>query len=159
MKRWGPLDVDLFATRHNTQLKSFFSYHPDPAALASDALVQSWGDLNCYAFPPFVLLGRVLQKIRQERVKKVILIAPNWTAQVWYPALLQLLVDNPLILPQNVDLLRNPLGEPHPLILQGSLNLTAWKVSGLEESSKTYQLMPLISSVQPGEGAQKNLIQ
>ena len=159
LKRWGPLDVDLFAARHNTQLKSFFSYHPDPEALASDALAQSWGDLNCYAFPPFVLLGRVLQKIRQERVKKVILIAPNWTAQVWYPALLQLLVDNPLILPQNLDLLRNPLGEPHPLILQGSLNLTAWKVSGLEESSKTYQLMPLISSVQPGEGAQKNLIQ
>ena len=45
LKRWGPLDVDLFAACHNTQLKSFFSYHPDPEALASDALAQSWGGI------------------------------------------------------------------------------------------------------------------
>ena len=65
----------------NTQLTSFFS---DPEAQASDAM-----DLLC--FSPLALLGRVLQKIRQERVESVTLIAPNWPTQVWYPAILQLL--------------------------------------------------------------------
>lgn len=89
----------------NTQLTSFFS---DPEAQASDAM-----DLLC--FSPLALLGRVLQKIRQERVESVTLIALNWPTQVWYPAILQLLTT------ENQP---NPLGEPHPFVLHGSLNLT-----------------------------------
>uniref|UniRef100_A0A1X7TH97 Uncharacterized protein n=1 Tax=Amphimedon queenslandica TaxID=400682 RepID=A0A1X7TH97_AMPQE len=40
--------------------------------------------------------------------------------------------DYPLILPEEHSLLRNPLGEFHPLVLDGSLSLTAWRVSGLQ---------------------------
>ena len=34
-------DVDLFAARHNTQLERFYSFCPDPAAEATDALTQT----------------------------------------------------------------------------------------------------------------------
>ena len=40
--KWGPLDVDLFAVRHNHQLQRYFSYGPDPEAEAVDALAQNW---------------------------------------------------------------------------------------------------------------------
>ena len=33
----GPLEIDLFAARHNTQPKNFISWHPDPEAQGTDA--------------------------------------------------------------------------------------------------------------------------
>ena len=43
-----------------------------------DTLAQPWADLQPYAFPLFILLGRCNQKIRQERVRQTVLIAPVW---------------------------------------------------------------------------------
>ena len=37
MLKMGPCDIDLFAARHNAQLKRFYSYRPDPAVEAMDA--------------------------------------------------------------------------------------------------------------------------
>ena len=37
---FGPLEVDLFASRLTTQLPVFYSWRPDPSAKATDALVQ-----------------------------------------------------------------------------------------------------------------------
>jgi len=34
-KKWGPLEMDLFATRLTTQLPYFFSWRPDPLAEAT----------------------------------------------------------------------------------------------------------------------------
>lgn len=91
----GPFRIDLFAARHNTQLRSFFSYHPDPESLASDALAQNWKGWSCYAFPPFALMIQVLQKIRQDKVRNAVIIAPNWPSQIWSLALTQMLTDYP----------------------------------------------------------------
>ncbi|KAL0177470.1 hypothetical protein M9458_026364 [Cirrhinus mrigala] len=44
---FGPAQVDLFATRENTQ------FHPAPLGL--DAMVQTWPRLRLYAFPPIAL--------------------------------------------------------------------------------------------------------
>ena len=55
--RLGPLDIDLFAARHNSQLPRFHSYRLDHLAEAVDALGQKWSTLHPYAFPPFILLG------------------------------------------------------------------------------------------------------
>jgi hypothetical protein len=41
-RQLGHFSVDLFATRANTQLPRFFSWHWDPAATALDALQQPW---------------------------------------------------------------------------------------------------------------------
>ena len=59
------------------------------------------GGMYAYAFPPFVMLGRVLEKILTDHPCELILIAPKWPNQSWYARLLELLVDFPLVLPHN----------------------------------------------------------
>ena len=44
-RKWGPLEVDTFASRLTTQLKRFFSWRPDPEAEALDAFNENWGNL------------------------------------------------------------------------------------------------------------------
>jgi len=53
-QRWGPLEVDLFASRLTTQLQRFFSWRPDPEAKALDAFIQDWSSIQGkgYANPP-----------------------------------------------------------------------------------------------------------
>ena len=52
-------EIDLFASRINNQLSKFASYRPDPEATIIDAFTVSWGNLNFYAFPPFICIARV----------------------------------------------------------------------------------------------------
>ena len=65
------------------------------------------GTLKCYAFPPFSLLTQVLAKIRNDKAL-VLFIAPVWTTQNWYPLLLQLAVEQPILLPRKDNLLTLP---------------------------------------------------
>ena len=61
-----PLSRDLFAARHNARLAEYISWKPDPGAAAVDAFslpADLWTD--GYAFPPFLLVGKCLQFIRQ----------------------------------------------------------------------------------------------
>ena len=50
---WGPLEVDLFATRLTTQLPSFFSWRPDPEAEAVNEFAQEWTRIKGFAHPPW----------------------------------------------------------------------------------------------------------
>ena len=59
-------EIDLFASRLNAKTAKFISWHPQPGAVAVDAFSLSWGNMNCYAFPPFSLLPLVLAKIRHD---------------------------------------------------------------------------------------------
>ena len=59
--------IYLFASRINFQLQPYVSYHPDPGAVAINAFHMSWKCHLFYAFPPFCLISRVLQKIKQEK--------------------------------------------------------------------------------------------
>ena len=112
----GPCQIDLFATCLNHQLDHYVSWRPDPFAMATDAFQITWRNYQGYAFPPFALVGKCLQKIHQEE-STVVLVAPVWKTQWWYPYLLQLLIDYPLLLPVHPDLLSNPFKRKHPLLL------------------------------------------
>ena len=50
-QKWGPLEVDLFASRLSTQLPRYFSWKPDPLAEATDAFTQQWEKFRGYANP------------------------------------------------------------------------------------------------------------
>ena len=68
-------------------------------------------------FPPFSLISRVLQKIQREKVQGVIFV-PKWPTQTWWPVLMQMLANNPILLPSRKTLLTLP-GNPakiHPYI-------------------------------------------
>ena len=56
-------------------------------------------------FPLFPLLNKVIQKLRTIQTGKVILIAPWWPSQPWFPHLLRLCVDHPCFFPYCRDLL------------------------------------------------------
>jgi hypothetical protein len=81
--------LDLFATSLNHKLETFVSPVPDPLSFAVDAMSLSWDGMFAYAFPPFSFLLQVLLKIKQSDCK-IILIAPAWPRQAWFPELLLL---------------------------------------------------------------------
>jgi len=106
-KVWGQPHLDLFATASNAKLPTFVSPYPDPLAWETDALSLSWKGMWAYAFPPFSLIPEVLQKAHQEQCD-LILVAPAWPAQSWFPALLDLAVDHARCLPLFPKLLKQP---------------------------------------------------
>ena len=59
---------------------------PETAAWKVDSLVQSWAGLYAYAYPPTALIRSCLNKIRLDKAE-VILIAPYWPNQEWFPDL------------------------------------------------------------------------
>ena len=54
--------MDLFVSWINVQVTRYFSWRPDPAAIHVDALTFPWRTKCNYAFTPFSLIGKVLQK-------------------------------------------------------------------------------------------------
>ena len=108
-------EIDLFASRFNAKTAKFISWHPQPGAVAVDAFSLCWGNMNCYAFPPFSLLPQVLANIRHDK-GVVLLIVPVWPTQSWYPLLLQFSTVQPILLPRLDNLLSLPHNpEQHPL--------------------------------------------
>ncbi len=99
--------VDLFATSYNTKLPVFVSPYPDRSAMETDSLSIPWKGFWGYAYPPTTILVQVLNKIRTEECK-IMLIAPAFTRASWFNPLLDLLVEVPRALPVKRTLLRQP---------------------------------------------------
>ncbi len=78
---------------------------------------SSWNLVDGYAFPPFVLLAQVLQKIRQSDCW-VTLVAPCWPTRSWFSSILELLVEQPVVLPVFPSLLSQHGGKNCIQILQ-----------------------------------------
>ena len=72
-----------------------------------DAFTLDWRLFNFYAFPPFSVVPRALQKIQTDQANGI-LVVPNWPTQPWYPKLMNMLVDNPVITPISKAMLRLP---------------------------------------------------
>ena len=98
----GTIQCRSFAARHNKQIPTYFSWKADPAAAAVNAMVQEWGALTLYAFPPFILIGRVLLKMKQDQVLEACLITPLWRAQPWFPLVLEMSIDFPVLIPLKI---------------------------------------------------------
>jgi hypothetical protein len=83
VNQFGKPEMDLFASHLNYRVMPFCSYHPDPLAHVIDAFTISWTNMVGYAFPPFCLLGRVLQKIVQDKAMCIV-VAPEWPKKSWF---------------------------------------------------------------------------
>ena len=131
--------IDLFATALNHQTQVYISLCPDPNALALDALSVDWSSLPlAYGFPPMLILPNVLQKIRQSSVN-IILVAPAWPTQSWFPDLLNLSMAAPLEIPVVPDLLsqtvqRKTWTHRNP----GMYNYHAWMLSGIPSKREAF---------------------
>ena len=126
VKIFGSPAIDLFASRLNKQVTTFVSWKPDPDALFIDAFSRPWQELNLYAFPPFSVAGRCINKIKQEKAQGVIIL-PLWPAQTWFPIALQMMTSIPVLLPP--DSIHLPhTNKKHPL--HKTLQLMACQLSG-----------------------------
>lgn len=105
----GPLSIDLFASCLSAQLPLYVSWKLDPLAMGTDAFSMDWFSLpgKIYANPPWGLIGRVLSRVHSQNVWEMVLVAPVWKAQAWYPLLLQMLVKEPLIIPQSQEMIQS----------------------------------------------------
>ena len=118
--------VDLFATQFNNRLPVYVSPVKDPCAWAVDALSLSWTGLMAYAFPPLPILPKVLRKARMDR-PCLLLVAPRWPAQHWFPDLLSMAQPLPLPLHlRNRDLIQPRSGIVHANA--SILDLHVWHV-------------------------------
>ena len=127
LRRLWPVQVDLFATSENRQCSIFFSPFRDPLAAVTDAFLQSWDVLQAYAFPPLSVIPRVLAKLRESCGTELTLVAPYWPQRSWFPDLLHLLLEPPVVFPERPDLLRLPRSRE---LYQGlhRLRLHAWRL-------------------------------
>ena len=150
---WGPFQCDIFASRLNNKVSRFVSWRPDPFAIHIDAFSISWVDMYFYAFPPFSMISRCLQKIEKEGAKGVIIV-PDWSTQSWYSRLFSMLIDVPRILPQDRDLLTLPgLKKEHPL--RKKMTLMACLLSGINSERQEFRVKYLKSLSIRGEEARR----
>lgn len=112
-------DIDLFASRLNYRLKPYVSFKPDPGALAVDAFTLQWSRYLFYAFPPFSMIMRTLQKIHRDQATGL-LVVPFWPTQAWWPVLTKMLIKEPLVIPSRKNTLILPQDPKavHPLSKQ-----------------------------------------
>lgn len=131
----GEPNIDLFATVHNRQCLVFCSLQSKHGELAVDSLSISWTGMFGYAYPPTKLIPRVLSKVQADRAT-IILIAPRWATQSWYPTLLRLLTAPPVELPIVEGLLTQP---GHTCSIPEFFKLTAWRLSGMPSDSEEFR--------------------
>ena len=89
-RRFGPHDVDRYATSANTQLSRWNGLMPDARSDGAGALSQRWEDENNYAFPPVTELPRIAQLLHEHPGVACTLVAPYWPAQAWFQQLSEL---------------------------------------------------------------------
>ena len=150
-------DIDLFASRINKKFKKFISWRPDPLAYHIDAFTINWENLKFYAFPPFSLINRMLQKVKTDMAEGIVIV-PKWPTAGWFPVLLSMLIDNPLVLPGMKHLLTLPqLPEMvHPL--HPKMTLLACKISASTKRQRDYRkTLETLYSI-PGEIPPRNNI-
>ena len=141
IKRYGPREVDLFASRLIHQCPRYFSWRPDPFAEATDAFLQDWTRLKGFDNPPWNLIARVLKKVKTQEVH-ILLITPVWKTQLWYSLLLSMLIDWPCLL-------------PHQTTSSTELTpqLAVWSISGEPSAVRVFQRK--LQSLSSNHGEQK----
>ena len=87
-----------------------------------------WSQFFFYAFSPFCLISRCVQKIIHDQASGILVI-PRWTTQPLFTVVLSLLIDMPRVLKASAQNLIHPaLDSPHPL--HQRLELLVCKLSG-----------------------------
>ena len=136
-------------SRLTKQLPNFYSWRPDPEAMATDAFNQNWAQTRGFANPPWCLIARCLSQLKRQ-MARVVIITPLWASQLWYPTIPGILEDYPRVLPAGDDLVILPAGQGF-IMNQGVLELVAWPVSGNPSNHKEFLQRLQPSFLHPGD--------
>ena len=96
------------ASRLSHHLPKHFAWRPDPYSQGTDAMQHPRGSKYLFVFPPFSKINKGLNKVKQDKIGKMLHVAPTWQSQTWYPILLSMSIEKPILLPQCQYLLTNP---------------------------------------------------
>ena len=95
--KFGTPDVDLMATVLSRKAPMYFAWNQeDPESWGQDSLARdvAWNNFQLpYCFPPFPLIGQVLAKVRDQKVDKMLLVAPWWPTKPWFSTLLNMVIE------------------------------------------------------------------
>lgn len=94
---FGYPQIDLFASRTNAKCETYVSWKQDPDALVVDAFTLNWNRWYFYAFPPFPLILKCLEKILSDRAEGIF-VFPYWPSQPWFPLLMRMIKSDILFL-------------------------------------------------------------
>ena len=135
----GTPSIDLFASYLNCRVKPYCAWQPDPGALYIDSFTIDWHAFDLlYAFPPFSVIGRMLQKISNDRASAIVIV-PYWPTQPWFTRLCTMLQEPPIeipLQPQTLHLPHDPTLQ-HPLV--GKLTLWACRLYTECTGSKAFR--------------------
>ena len=127
---FGKPSIDLFASRLNHKTVRYCSWKPDPGAEVIDGfMLDSWADEFVYAFPPFALIHRFVQRCIQDEAEGI-LICPVWITQPWFNLVRKIMIGRPFLFTVTKDELFLPFSsriKVHPL---APLKMQAIRVSG-----------------------------
>ena len=129
--------IDLFASYLNHKVDRYVSWLPDPKAVATNTFHNNFSNEIFYAFPPFSILTKFLQKVEMEKMEGI-LIAPEWSTQPFFPMIHRLLIQIPVRMRWKKDLLSHPNKNLiHPL--GKKIKLTAFHLSTNYIKRKAFQ--------------------
>jgi hypothetical protein len=152
---FGFPEIDLFASAKTFQLPTYFSLdRHDRQSAGVDALRQSWNFSMMYAFPPPAMILTVIQKFRQSKGKRLLLIAPFWMDAQWLSEVRSLLYEEPRKLRYRERLVIN-MTSGLPLPSLNKLRLTVWPLLGPSSLPQEHQTRLQNSSLLLGGGRRK----
>lgn len=128
-------EIDLFASRLNHQIARFVSWKPEPSAFGVNAFNCDWSNFKFYAFPPFSVIDRVLEKTIQDKAEGI-LVVPQWETTHWWPLLLELCLTVPWSIPPAKRLLGLPYAPEKIHPLYNKLRLLVCHVSGKDSNAR-----------------------
>ena len=91
---FSPIEVDLFASRLTNQCPHYYSWRPDPYALATDAFLLDWTLMKGFANPPWGLIGWTLQHVQTHAGQN----SATGPSLEDHPFLLEMLIEHPWLI-------------------------------------------------------------
>ena len=96
----------------------------------------SWHDIRFYAFSPFCVIPKVLQKLCRDRAKGV-MVVPDWPNQPWFPLIAKMLINYPVLVSVRKNLLSLPQNPAEEHRLQ-KLRLIICELSGVASDAQGF---------------------
>lgn len=151
--KMGASCIDLFASTKNHKHRIYVSYMPEKEAYAINAFSIPWKYKLHYVFPPFSVIGRIIQKMCEDQAE-LILVAPLFPSQPWFPQVLKRVSGPSYVLPKTDQILYLPgKNKKHRLT---SMRMGAFRLSGNASLVQDYQRTLQTSSCSHGDLQQQS---
>lgn len=146
--KMGASCIDLFASAKNHKHRIYVSYMPEKGAYAINAFSITWIYKLHYVFPPFSVIGRIIQNMCEDQAE-LILVAPIFPSQLWFPQVPKRVSGPSYVLPKTDQILYLP-GQDRKHRLT-SMRMGAFRLSGNASLVQDYQQTLQISSCSHGD--------